>query len=1196
MRNFIAAAFLLICALGNAQTNVQVTPQSTWTYSTELSTQELYRYERLLYMSKEDWELFRHDPRYDDQRVREIYREHKGKLPTSSASGLRMPSETNCQGWIEPDNTYTATDPANWPNCGGGGPGVDCWLGPLTLPFSFCFFGQNFNQVCLTSKGTIVFGAQGYFDWTPSEFPNPVNNADPQYDHLCGFWADFDFRETGIMYYKIDPTALYVNYVDVGYWANNGEKTNSFQMILTANNAGILPNNNNVQFVYQDMQWAHGDVGGTQGFSGPTPATVGADRVTGSSHVQFGRFNLANGIYNGPYGQATNQQDGINWLDNRILNFNTCLSSANVPPLATTAPPCDTIYMCLGETFNFDLEFLSPEANQITTITVNQIGSGYTGTPMAANVAQLNGLFTASAANVGTNLVSITATDNGSPAASTTLTYVFIVLDEELPPLTVTGITTICAGGQTTLTASPGFDAYQWSSGCFSQSCEITAGGSINVTGFLGQCSATTSVFVDASNYFIPDLASQNEPITICPGETTEICLANPEYVAYTWSVYPGLSGNFEPGTPLDQPCVQVNSGGNYLITVENANGCLGQNIQVVNEVQSYVDPINEENNGAYCNGLQPITFSGAYSNPQDGNLLVYCISTTSFGWQGSYLLITVTHPDGTSDEYVLTGTNTVSIGNVPISVFDQITVNYVSSGVGDANNTVWLFNCSTNGQITLPVQDPTTPETEVLQTGIIWQGQSACTALPLTGTWQVSGPAGWNLTSTNEYNTTFTPALPGSYTLCFDDPSCATDNCYEVSFASPPSIALDISAPQLLCGNDVVNTCANVLDFGGTGVITWSGNNVTANDATNCAVAGPYSGYTNTVVSVSITNGCGTSSDSFTVEHQPDVPTPNLSDETVCDGASVLLDPIPTAQDNSNLQYTWTPGGSSGSTLNVTQSGTYSVVVSNDCDTSQPETATINITGPANITSVLPATVNLCDENDYTLGITVPAGYSISWNNGATTPSITVNESGNYCYEVTDNNNCETLVTDCSNITFGATPQAGSGGSEAITLCPGECEAVSIEQNNGASYSWTSNCPGLTLAQNSNVIDICADNIPSSCLNNIVEIQGTVSNGCGSASVNYSVVANLCFITVPNVITPNQDGMNNTFFIAGLEKYNNVKLRIYDRWGSEVYGSDNYRNNWAPGDDVTDGTYFYLLELPFGSITKYNGSLTIVR
>ncbi|QIL41204.1 DUF11 domain-containing protein [Pedobacter sp. HDW13] len=68
----------------------------------------------------------------------------------------------------------------------------------------------------------------------------------------------------------------------------------------------------------------------------------------------------------------------------------------------------------------------------------------------------------------------------------------------------------------------------------------------------------------------------------------------------------------------------------------------------------------------------------------------------------------------------------------------------------------------------------------------------------------------------------------------------------------------------------------------------------------------------------------------------------------------------------------------------------------------------------------------------------------------------------------------------------------------------------------------------------------------------------------------------------IPNVITPNGDGKNDAFVIVGLENYHNVHLTIFNRWGNEVYRSDNYKNTWT-GDGLNEGTYYYLIRLRDG-------------
>jgi len=77
----------------------------------------------------------------------------------------------------------------------------------------------------------------------------------------------------------------------------------------------------------------------------------------------------------------------------------------------------------------------------------------------------------------------------------------------------------------------------------------------------------------------------------------------------------------------------------------------------------------------------------------------------------------------------------------------------------------------------------------------------------------------------------------------------------------------------------------------------------------------------------------------------------------------------------------------------------------------------------------------------------------------------------------------------------------------------------------------------------------------------------------------------------VPNVVTPNGDGFNDVFYVAGLPKYS--KLNIYTKKGVEIYSTTNYKNDWD-GHDVPSGNYRYELALPDGNVIS--GPLDVVR
>jgi gliding motility-associated-like protein len=81
------------------------------------------------------------------------------------------------------------------------------------------------------------------------------------------------------------------------------------------------------------------------------------------------------------------------------------------------------------------------------------------------------------------------------------------------------------------------------------------------------------------------------------------------------------------------------------------------------------------------------------------------------------------------------------------------------------------------------------------------------------------------------------------------------------------------------------------------------------------------------------------------------------------------------------------------------------------------------------------------------------------------------------------------------------------------------------------------------------------------------------------------------------NAFSPNGDGKNDFFRIAGLEKYPNHQLSIYNRWGNLVFKTKDYRNDWGGAwrsNHLPDGTYFYLLD--DGEGKKYTGYLQVRR
>ncbi|MEZ4911780.1 MAG: gliding motility-associated C-terminal domain-containing protein [Saprospiraceae bacterium] len=86
----------------------------------------------------------------------------------------------------------------------------------------------------------------------------------------------------------------------------------------------------------------------------------------------------------------------------------------------------------------------------------------------------------------------------------------------------------------------------------------------------------------------------------------------------------------------------------------------------------------------------------------------------------------------------------------------------------------------------------------------------------------------------------------------------------------------------------------------------------------------------------------------------------------------------------------------------------------------------------------------------------------------------------------------------------------------------------------------------------------------------------------------------------VPNIITPNGDGINDELLIPCLlnAKYEANTLTIFNEWGNEVYQSSPYKNDWQgtyKNEALPVGTYFYILEIN-GIAKPINGFLIIQK
>jgi len=478
--------------------------------------------------------------------------------PLNLAKGGGGGTGGNCNCWIEPDNTYTL---AMQPNDDGSS-------SLINLPFQFDLYGDLYNACFINNNGNLTFN-EALFFFSAGGFPaGPGAGGFSDTIMVAPFWADVDTRGNGgTVKYKLTPNALYVNWTDVGYYSMQTDKLNSFQLIISDGTNTDVGLGSTVSFCYKDMQWTTGSASQGVGGFGGIPATVGANRGNGIDYIQFGRFDHAGVDYDGPFGGT----DGISWLDNKNFVFTTAVSTQNIPPIASSTSLCDTVDVCVNELVDLDVNFLSPEPGQLTSAsytidpplngTVTETNSG----PM--NTANLHLQFiptVGDTANGGVHTIMYTATDDGTLALTSMITVVIRVFYVGAPPPMITGDTVACAGQGVLLTASGGYDNYEWANG-FNGTTVLVGPGTYYVEASTGAC-------ILVSNFITVHEAPTPGPeitgvLFNCGGEPSVLSTTEP-YNGYSWS------------TGSQDPTISVGTG-TYTVTVTNDEGCEGTSAAV---------------------------------------------------------------------------------------------------------------------------------------------------------------------------------------------------------------------------------------------------------------------------------------------------------------------------------------------------------------------------------------------------------------------------------------------------------------------------------------------------------------------------------------------------------------------------------------------------------------------------------------
>ena len=339
---------------------------------------------------------------------------------------------------------------------------------------------------------------------------------------------------------------------------------------------------------------------------------------------------------------------------------------------------------------------------------------------------------------------------------------------------------------------------------------------------------------------------------------------------------------------------------------------------------------------------------------------------------------------------------------------------------------------------------------------------------------------------------------------------------------------------------------------------------------------------------SVSIENGCGVVIDSIYVSIDDSIQLQPLLDTFFCEGDTLTL----AAHTNENATWLWSNGNSTSKTQ-ITANGNNEietwVTATNACG-SVSDTVIITILPQPNIAWFSDSI--LCNQalpvvtNPNTFGVEYTLLYNFNSSVFDTVFDWTIDTAGLY-YLVAENR-CDTLVRRAF-----LNPQQIIEKEllQSIALCPGE-EVVLDAFWEGSSYAWSENVDATLLNDSAITVTSAPLSDQSGSLSDQTGTETytvTITNPPCVRTLSTTVIflsedscGNTCAFSVPNVFTPNQDGVNDAFRITNSCESQSFRFSIYNRWGTLVHsGAESiaYWDGTSNGAFVNSGVYFLIIE-----------------